>query len=74
MIVSSASIPFAFPPRDVDDMALVDGGLFSNVSIGDPIQRCREDGFADEDIIVDVMLCYEKPWVMEHWDDNNLMW
>ena len=59
MIVSSASIPFAFPPRNVENMSLVDGGLFSNVSIGDPIQRCREDGFADEDIIVDVLLCYE---------------
>ena len=48
-------------------MFLVDGGTYSNVSIGDPIERCRDDGYADEDIIIDLLLCYEKPWIMNEW-------
>ena len=64
LILSSASIPFAFPPHQIDDMFLVDGGTFSNVAIGDPIERCREEGYADRDIIIDVLLCYEKPWIL----------
>lgn len=40
-IIASTSIPFAFPPQEIDDMVLVDGGMFSNISIGDPIERCR---------------------------------
>lgn len=74
LIIASASIPFAFQPREIEDMFLVDGGMFSNVAIGDPIERCREEGFADEDIIVDVLLCYESPWVMDEWDSENLQW
>jgi NTE family protein len=56
-IISSASIPFVFPPIEIDDYALVDGGTFMNIDIGDPIERCREKGFADADIIVDVLMC-----------------
>ena len=56
-LISSASIPFVFPPVEIDDFLLVDGGNFMNLDIGDPIDRCRENGFADEDIIVDVMMC-----------------
>lgn len=55
-------------------MELVDGGMFSNVSIGDPIERCREEGYNDEDIIIDILLCYEAPWVMEEWDSEKLIW
>ena len=53
-------------------MFLVDGGTYSNVSIGDPIERCREEGYEDKDIIVDVLLCYEKPWIMNTWAPEEL--
>jgi NTE family protein len=56
-LISSASIPFVFPPVVIDDFVLVDGGNFMNLDIGDPIDRCREKGFADEDIIVDIIMC-----------------
>lgn len=48
-IISSTAISMAFKPETMgtDDLKLVDGSLFSTVSIGDPIERCREDGFAD---------------------------
>lgn len=56
-LLSSASIPSAFPPVKIDDMVLVDGGTFQNLDIGDPIDRCREAGFADVNIIVDILMC-----------------
>jgi predicted acylesterase/phospholipase RssA len=56
-LISSASIPFVFPPVEIDDFVLVDGGNFMNLDIGDPIERCREKGFADVDIIVDIIMC-----------------
>ena len=36
-IISSTSIPFAFEPVPVDDMLLVDGSVYANLSVGDPI-------------------------------------
>ena len=57
-LISSAAVPFAFPFEEIDGMALVDGSLFTTISIGDPISRCREEVEKDEDIIVDVIMCY----------------
>lgn len=54
---SSCSIPSVFPPVNIDDYWLVDGGLFQNLALGDPIERCREDGFDDKDIVVDIIMC-----------------
>lgn len=58
-IMSSTAIPFIFTPVLMDDKVLVDGGIFSTVSMGDPIARCREEEGPDVDIIVDLILCYE---------------
>ena len=74
VIVSSASIPAVFPPVHIDDMALVDGGNFSNISIGDPIARCREEGVADEDIIVDAILCFSGYHTIEKWNLADTVW
>ena len=63
-IVSSTSIPFAFPPVNIGEHTLVDGSIFTAVSIGDPIERCREEVEDDKDIIVDILLCYTKPQII----------
>lgn len=74
-IISSTSIPFFFPPREVEDMLLVDGGIFANLSLGDPIERCREEGYADEDIIVDAILCYGSIQHIDEWEiGENMRW
>lgn len=57
-ILSSASLPFMLPPVELDGKVLVDGGLFTDLDLGDPIQRCREEEGSDVDIIVDLVLCY----------------
>ena len=66
-ILSSTSIPFAFEPVKIDDMKLVDGSMYSNLSVGDPIQRCREEVENDSDIIIDIILCYGTPIEINSW-------
>jgi len=61
----------AFDPVEKDDMILVDGFLYSNLSIGDPIERCREEVADDADIIIDVILCYSSPVKIKSWDDKS---
>ena len=76
-VVSSTSIPFVFPPRPIDDMYLVDGGIFANISLGDPIERCRQDGYTDENIIVDAILCYGDVPSIEKWsfdEKDGMRW
>jgi hypothetical protein len=55
-------------------LTLFDGGLFSTISIGDPIQRCREEGVSDEDIIVDVIMCYSKIYEIGDWELGATRW
>jgi len=37
------------------------------LAVGDPIERCREDGYKDENIIVDVILCFSSVVDYEDW-------
>jgi predicted acylesterase/phospholipase RssA len=67
VLFSSASIPAVFPPVYIDEFELVDGGTFQNLAVGDPIERCREDGYKDEDIIVDVILCFSHVVDYQEW-------
>jgi hypothetical protein len=46
---------------------LADGGLFTQVQIDEPIVRCREAGYDDEDIIVDVIVCFDQLAEIEEW-------
>ena len=57
-LISSTVIPMAFEMELVDGRSLVDGSLHTTVAIGEPIHRCREDGYKDEDIIIDILMCY----------------
>lgn len=73
-VISSTAVPFAFPPVHLDGLTLVDGSLFSTVSIGDPIERCREEVDDDKDIIVDVFLCYEHLNKFKKWQITEMRW
>lgn len=46
---------------------MVDGGAFTNLDMSEAILKCREQGFADEDMIVDVILCFDKVVRLDHW-------
>ena len=60
-IISSGSIPVFFPPVDdlMPNKVLTDGGVFANLEIDDAIIKCREKGFDDENIILDVIVCFD---------------
>lgn len=53
----SAAVPVVFPHVHVGDFDYIDGGIISTYDIGGVVERCRDDGFQDEDIVVDVVLC-----------------
>ena len=66
-ILSSASIPVIFPVVRIDHQVLVDGGTFTNLDLSEGIIKCRERGFPDEKIIVDVIMCFDKVVEVEPW-------
>ena len=56
-VMSSASIPFVFPPQHMDGYVLMDGGSVWNINIPTAINYCLDQGFTEEDIILDVAIC-----------------
>ena len=66
-IVGSASIPGLFPATHLDQYALVDGGVFTNMDVGEAIARCKEIVDKDEDIIVDMVLLLSEPEEIDKW-------
>ena len=74
-IISSTSAPPAFPPVDIDEWSLTDGSIYSTVSVGDLIERCRDEGVAsDADIIVDIFLCYDHEYRVKEWELQDSQW
>ena len=61
-VLASASIPGAFPPvKDLmPNRIMVDGGVFSNIELDEAILKCKNKGFSEEKIIVDMILCNDK--------------
>lgn len=66
-IQASGSLPAVFPPVNLDGMTLVDGGVFTNLDLGDAINRCKEMVDNDEDIIVDMILIFSEPEKIQEW-------
>ena len=66
-VIASASIPTVFPPVSFDHKTMVDGGIFANVDVSESIIKCRDMGFADEDIIIDAILCFDKVIKVPEW-------
>ena len=74
--ISSSSIPAAFPytkwsDYDGRDVICIDGGSVWNVNVPSAIDRCRNEGFEDENIIVDIVLCNAAQAVGFDWEDRD---
>ena len=65
-IAASAAVPGAFSPQYVEEKTMVDGLVLSNLDLSEAITKCQDMGYKDEDIIVDVILCFDK---VVHWDE-----
>lgn len=49
-------------------MLLVDGQIFEGLDLGHAISKCREhEGVKDEDIVVDILLCFDYPVKIREW-------
>ena len=51
---------------------MIDGGAFTNLDMSEAIVKCNEMGFKDEDIIVDVILCFEKVVNIQPWTKDQV--
>lgn len=60
LVVSSASIPFIFPHRHYGNHILMDGGTVWNTNLVSAVDKCKDMGFEDKDIILDIILCGSK--------------
>jgi len=73
-MVASASLPAAFSPTYLDNMVLIDGGTFTSLDLADAIVKCREEVDHDSDIIVDIIMCFDKPANIEEWTLEEARW
>ena len=55
-VFASSSIPGIFPPSELHGRTLIDGGTIWNINVFAAIEGCRRKGFADDKIIVDVVM------------------
>jgi predicted acylesterase/phospholipase RssA len=56
--LSSSSIPGFFPPQHFKSHVLMDGGTVWNVNIDSAVNQCREMGATNEEITIDVLVCF----------------
>ena len=58
-LMSSATIPSVFPLVEIDDYALSDAGAMgiANTPVIEAITKCRDFGFEDEQILIDIIMC-----------------
>ena len=58
-VMSSATIPSVFPLVGIGEYALSDSGAMgiANTPVIEAITKCRDFGFDDENIIVDIIMC-----------------
>ena len=77
-IIASTSVASVFPPVEMwagdEHLDMVDGAVFSRMAIGDPIERCRDDGAADADIIVDSIVPYGNLPDLGKYNARDFLW
>lgn len=56
-VFASCIIPFAFGQVQIGNKTLLDGGVKWKLDVLSPVRRCKELGFEEKDIIVDMILC-----------------
>jgi predicted acylesterase/phospholipase RssA len=69
-LISSSSIPFFFTPVKLNNSVLVDGGVFTNLDMSEAIIKCKDLGYKEENIIVDVVMCFDKVVDIESWSKD----
>lgn len=55
-MLASVSFPGVFPYVNYNGNTLIDGSCLYSITIFDAINHCKQAGFAESDIIIDVVL------------------
>ena len=55
--IASGSVPTAFPPTIIDGHMFVDGMTAYNLNAQEAIDRCRDLGYEDNQIVIDMLVC-----------------
>ena len=55
--IASGSVPTAFPPTIIDGHMFVDGMTAYNLNAQEAIDRCRDLGYDDDKIVIDMLVC-----------------
>lgn len=63
--MSSASIPGFFPQFLWKDTAYMDGGAVWTINVDGAIESCLDKGYAQSEIVIDMLMCYYLPTVEE---------
>ena len=71
--MSSASIPVMFPPMKWNGNLYMDGGTIWNINIDGAVKGCMEKGFAENEIVVDMLSCYPRSVKQEAAISGNAM-
>jgi len=74
--MSSSAFPFAFPFQVWNNHQYMDGGCVLNLNVFPIIDECRKKGFADEDIVIDAVMCsssFLKPFDAEGENTLNVV-
>lgn len=66
IVQASGAIPVIFAGVPYEGRLLVDGGTFSNLNLQEVVTKCKDEGYEEKDIIVDLILCFD--YVVK-WDD-----
>lgn len=74
MVLSTGSLPVAFEPIILAKQTLVDGGVFTNLDMSEAILKCKDMGYEEKDIIIDVILCFDKAIQLDEWTDWQAKW
>ena len=76
MVVSSASIPFAFPHQiwegegaEGSNIVCMDGGTVYNTNLVSAVDKCRETVDDDSEITLDIVICGSAE--IDTWDDEG---
>jgi len=56
-VICSSALPGIFPYQNFQGQTFIDGGTVMSLNIAGGVQRCREKGFNDSEIVVDVLMC-----------------
>jgi predicted acylesterase/phospholipase RssA len=71
VVAASSSIPFLFPPTKYGEHLFMDGGPIWNTNMVSAVEKCKELGFTEGDIILDILLL-NQPKLSKEERKNNL--